>query len=569
MLGADTTADQSTIKKIEAWRDKLFFLIDVGVPGMPALYTPSSQARDVGSPDDDRTKLLVPVIPDLTPVRISTRSLTVAPYDPDAPIWDRAFLREDILWIAHYNPTPHSGKAKTVELAMRQAWWPQIEAQAALVHKHCATCTESAEVERSIGTGIQSRKRFAWMVADDKLLSDSIKSIPGITYVSVLGMVDPASGNIRFRLRRSMSAIDAAIIIFCTWIAAFGVMVVLSSDNHGSFSAEVARLINRILGVEDRVFGAVYNSRSQAHIETRNRLISEALDAAAAKGDVTCDSDLELYVAEAEMKGNQIIVTDGSTTFERTTGEPARSIACTSAAPALTEEELTTAIENLNGFEQSTVTNIYDRCASLMHFKALQTDKRARYNRAHLLDKESRKQTVKYDLQDGELVSMGGRKVTLDSKEPPGSTDPTTAWVTDSNGKRLHVRYDSLKPLSVGMDEKIMPKVPSDALAIGMLTAYETEAGLTIGSVTALAADSVTVHEWMPSQCKTGITWAPMWHIPNRQDPQRYVARPKVCTGPSLVELYPQDVVCPVTLKGKKLDELSVARLRSLGYDLF
>ena len=166
-------------------------------------------------------------------------------------------------------------------------------------------------------------------------------------------------------------------------------------------------------------------------------------------------------------------------------------------------------------------------------------------------------------------MSMGGRKVTLDKKEPPGSTDPTTAWVTDSNGKRLHVRYDSLKPLSVGMDEKIMPKAASDTLAVGMLTAYETEAGLTIGSVTAIAQDSVTVHEWMPAQCKTGITWAPMWHVQNKQDPQRYVERPAQATGPSLVELYHHDVVCPVSLKGKKLDELSVARLRSLGFDLF
>ena len=60
MLGADSTADSNTVKRIESWRDKLFYLIDVGVPGLPALYTPSSQARDIGSPDDDRAKLLVP-----------------------------------------------------------------------------------------------------------------------------------------------------------------------------------------------------------------------------------------------------------------------------------------------------------------------------------------------------------------------------------------------------------------------------------------------------------------------------------------------------------------------------
>ena len=57
------------IATIKAWRDKLFHLIDVGVPGMPALCTPASQARSMERSGDDYTKLLVPVIPDLVPVR--------------------------------------------------------------------------------------------------------------------------------------------------------------------------------------------------------------------------------------------------------------------------------------------------------------------------------------------------------------------------------------------------------------------------------------------------------------------------------------------------------------------
>ena len=60
-----------------------------------------------------------------------------------------------------------------------------------------------------------------------------------------------------------------------------------------------------------------------------------------------------------------------------------------------------------------------------------------------------------------------------------------------------------------------------------------------------------------------------MWHMQNRQAPQRYVVCPVKPIGPSLVELYPHGVVCPVSLKGKELGELAVARLRSLGFDLF
>ena len=80
------------IATIKAWHDKLFYLIDVGVPGMPALYTPASQARSMERSGDDYTKLLVPVIPDLVPVGLSTRSLTLAPLDENAPKWSRNFF---------------------------------------------------------------------------------------------------------------------------------------------------------------------------------------------------------------------------------------------------------------------------------------------------------------------------------------------------------------------------------------------------------------------------------------------------------------------------------------------
>ena len=73
------------------------FLIGVGVHGMPALFTPASQARCDDGPSSAFTKLLVPVIPDRVPVRLSTRSLTFVPLDDSAEKWNRNFLREDVL----------------------------------------------------------------------------------------------------------------------------------------------------------------------------------------------------------------------------------------------------------------------------------------------------------------------------------------------------------------------------------------------------------------------------------------------------------------------------------------
>ena len=76
MVSGSSTCSATDKATIKSWTDRLFFLVDVGVPGMPTLFTPSSQARSADSDSPtDATKLLVPVIPNHTKVRLSKRSL--------------------------------------------------------------------------------------------------------------------------------------------------------------------------------------------------------------------------------------------------------------------------------------------------------------------------------------------------------------------------------------------------------------------------------------------------------------------------------------------------------------
>ena len=191
-------------------------------------------------------------------------------------------------------------------------------------------------------------------------------------------------------------------------------------------------------------------------MENRNRIIRETLNGADSKGDITCDMDLDLYIAEAEIKANQLIVTDGSTAFERCNGELPRPVNASLAVPAV--ENIEACIERMNDIDAKVVGQIYRRCNAMMEFKAIHSDKRSRYNRAHLLAKETRRVAQKFEFTEGEMVSYGGRKVSLNSLEPAGSANPTTCWVTDKNGKSLHVRVDSLQPLSVDVSEKLTPK---------------------------------------------------------------------------------------------------------------
>ena len=345
--------------------------------------------------------------------------------------------------------------------------------------------------------------------------------------VSGTSTADPASGALKFCPRKGMTAMEAAVLIFCRWVTQYGVPERISSDNHGAFTAEVARFICDILGVKNRVFSAVYNSRSQAHIENRNKIISDVLAGAVAEGDVTNDTDLELYVAEAEIRALQVIETDGTTAFERCTGEPPRTVNSSLSAPGIDPDKIDECIDRISGMDKELARTVYNRCKSLMQFKAIQTDKRSRYNRAHLLAKEARKVTIKHRYEVGAMVSLGGRKVTLDALEPPDSDDPTTCWVTDRNGKALHVRVDSLRPLAAEVNEKLMPKDRA-SVEVGSFIVFDTEHGLSGGYV-AIADKVCIVHDHLPVVCKTCITWGPLWKLAddNSKDPIRAMKCPE------------------------------------------
>ena len=70
--------------------------------------------------------------------------------------------------------------------------------------------------------------------------------------LSILGMVDPASGALKFRLRKIVTAMEADVLIFCNWITQYGIPERPSSDDHDAFTADVARIICDVLGTSNR-----------------------------------------------------------------------------------------------------------------------------------------------------------------------------------------------------------------------------------------------------------------------------------------------------------------------------
>ena len=99
---------------------------------------------------------------------------------------------------------------------------------------------------------------------------------------------------------------------------------------------------------------------------------------------------------------------------------------------------------------------------------------------------------------------------------------------------------------------------------------YDAPAGLSGGIVSTVNSDSTTVHDYMHIVCKTCVTWAPLWVSIDdpESDPIRSTKCPHNCAK-SLVTVLDADVISAATLKGRKLDDDSVARLKAMGHTVF
>ena len=166
------------------------------------------------------------------------------------------------------------------------------------------------------------------------------------------------------------------------------------------------------------------------------------------------------------------------------------------------------------------------------------------------------------------MALYGGRKVSLNSLELAGSEHPTTCWVTDKAGKSLHVRVGSLRPLSVDVAEKLMPK-GDDWNAVGKFVVFDSPDALSGGVVTeAASSGSIRIHGWMPVLCKTGVIWAPVWTDEANENPARYLKCPNK-HQPHLITVQTSDIICACDLAARKLTTAAVSLLENLGYDQF
>ena len=93
------------VKKVEAWRDTMFFAETLQDTEFPILYTPADMQLllwpDSPEDDTDLSKMLVTVIPDMAQVRITTPEAIVAEGEMEKDHYMNHDLKMDVLTMAH------------------------------------------------------------------------------------------------------------------------------------------------------------------------------------------------------------------------------------------------------------------------------------------------------------------------------------------------------------------------------------------------------------------------------------------------------------------------------------
>ena len=225
----------------------------------------------------------------------------------------------------------------------------------------------------------------------------------------------------------------------------------------------------------------------------------------------------------------------------------------------------------MKDIDAKVVGQIYRRCNAMMEFKAIRSDKRSRYNRAHLLGKETQRVAQKFNFTEGEMVSYGGRKVSLNSLEPAGSTNPTTCWVTDKLESHCMFVWTHF-----GLYQ--LMSLRNSCLKAMIGTALESLSFLTPLMV-CLGASSpsllLTINlpkSMIGCLCSTKLessVWAPVWTNHDNEIPARYLKCPTDLYQPHIIAVDSSDIICGTDLQARKLTTAAVAMLENLGYEQF
>ena len=210
-LNDATDIPSDVAKKVEAWRDTMFFAETLQDTEFPILYAPAAMQLllwpDSTEDDTDLSKLLVTVIPDMAQVRITTPEAIVAEDEMEQGHYMNHDLKMDVLMMAH-NCAHHPSIAQTTRNVAALAWFPSIKTYTAEYFDSCSICQPRRKAHRSVGISIMGVRRVKAIQADFVILDNGVAQKTDMT--AILTLICMASRMAMYVPVRSIDTINAA-----------------------------------------------------------------------------------------------------------------------------------------------------------------------------------------------------------------------------------------------------------------------------------------------------------------------------------------------------------------------
>jgi hypothetical protein len=534
----DSTCSNATSGRVKKWKDQLFFSIKIKPcddgPPPRVIYTLSTCTRDADPSVPKTEPSLVLYIPPGVPVRISHLLPNEQPFVSGEQDWQQWHLREDFIWIAHNAQTPHTPLHETIRKIKAQVWWPGLETQVRRWYDSCSLCLPHRKGLAVIGMGLQNSIRFKVVAMDDKILSPEVQAATG--YSSILCFHEYATGTMVYAPRRTKLAREVYMLLYTRWVSYYGVMQTLISDLDPAYVGRVAKMICKTLGIENKIECALSNHVS--HVEAKINYLSQVIDAAEAKGSLQNADQLLCYVAQAQIRANQLTRTDNATAFERCHGVRPTTVADIQDANKMTLHQIQQAIHGMDSNDADFIRMIQDRCNEIIAHHNVEADSRSRYNMANRLSHNANANRTDYGFTIGQPVSWGDLPYTISEY---GDT-PVNVQIVDGHGATKWVLAEELRPLAAERMENTLPF--SQDIQVTDLVFYcddqEAQGDIIAGIVKTIDESptddaTIEVHVHQPKQ--GAKTWLPLWKDPDNENKN---VRKKRC--PDGYEPYTQNI---------------------------
>ena len=320
-------------------------------------------------------------------------------------------------------------------------------------------------------------------------------------------MVDVAGTMVIGRPVKDLDSVTTCIAMVCGWIAYFGAMKTLRIDGGSSLTSQVTQFVVELFGVSFIDVGAADEHEHSAHVETVHKDLRNELNRAELKGELRQFSDIELATAMWMIKKNQLDVQHGTTRFERTYGQPARTtLSVLETPPALLP--LTMEVDDANFVRclRKEILQLIDAycCAKTKESRTQLLLKDVKFHKSKAKVDDTRiGQWVSHDGKRWNVIHLSGhtadepQKARLKRVQNDGTPVEKTVLITDTT------------PLADLYPDIHYPRAKKKPAIDDFVFADELDGIITGGRVMRLEDDEHAIHQYWPSA--TYSHWQPVW----------------------------------------------------------